>query len=129
MRKGRCIILIGSLFPLCIHGQILNTPYNLPRSGDRLMKCQIATIPPSKSGIQTNLEFCRILSIKRQIMIKNMKFKVVILLLASNIVRYTINRNSGDSLFCMGFENHDLYKLSTARIIVCLSNVSRTNYQ
>lgn len=60
MRKGRCIILIGSLFPLCIHGQILNTPYNLPRSGDRLMKCQIATIPPSKSGIQQIWNFANI---------------------------------------------------------------------
>ena len=63
MRKGRCIILIGSLFPLCIHGQILNTPYNLPRSGDRLMKCQIATIPPSKSGIQQIWNFANIIEI------------------------------------------------------------------
>ena len=104
MRKGRCIILIGSLFPLCIHGQILNTPYNLPRSGDRLMKCQIATIPPSKSGIQQIWNFA---NIKYQEANYELKYEVqgsdTIIGIEHRTIYYY--RNSGDSLFCMGFEN------------------------
>lgn len=98
MRKGRCIILIGSLFPLCIHGQILNTPYNLPRSGDRLMKCQIATIPPSKSGIQQIWNFA---NIKYQEANYELKYEIqgsdTIIGIEHRTIYYY--RNSGDSLF------------------------------
>ena len=46
MGKTLCTILVGFLFPLCV--------YSLPRSGDKLMKCQITTIQPNK-GTRGNI--------------------------------------------------------------------------
>ena len=52
MGKILCTVLVGFLFPLCVYSQTLNTSYNLPRSGDKLMKCQITTIQPNKGGVR-----------------------------------------------------------------------------
>ena len=57
MGKILCTVLVGFLFPLCVYSQTLNTSYNLPRSGDKLMKCQITTIQPNKGGSQQVWDF------------------------------------------------------------------------
>ena len=68
------------------------------------MKCQIATIPPSKSGIQQIWNFA---NIKYQEANYELKYEVqgsdTIIGIEHRTIYYY--RNSGDSLFCMGFEN------------------------
>lgn len=104
MGKILCTVLVGFLFPLCVYSQTLNTSYNLPRSGDKLMKCQITTIQPNKGGNQQVWNFT---DIKLQDANYELKYEAqgndTIIATEHRTMYYY--QKSGDSLFCIGYEN------------------------
>lgn len=104
MGKILCTVLVGFLFPLCVYSQTLNTSYNLPRSGDKLMKCQITTIQPNKGGSQQVWDFT---DIKLQDANYELKYEAqgndTIIATEHRTMYYY--QKSGDSLFCIGYEN------------------------
>jgi len=108
MRKALCTILGTLLLPVCVHCQTLNASYNLPRPGDKLMKCQITTIQPNRGGIQQIWDFTEI---KLRDADYELKYETqgndTIIATEHHTMYYY--QKSGDSLFCVGYENPTTY--------------------
>ncbi len=98
------LFLSGSIFTLGLHAQALSTASNIPRSGDQLIKHVVTTCEPGDTGSGQIWDFS---NLKLQDASYELKYTTQ----GSDSIVATEHRTmyyyllSGDSLFCLGYEN------------------------
>lgn len=104
MRKVFYLIIVGLLLPLFIQAQMLNMSSNLPRKGDRLIKHQVTPCEPGENGYQQIWDFSNV-------KLQDATYELTYVEQGTDTIIGTEHRTmyyyhtSGDSLFCIGYEN------------------------
>ncbi|RHL05065.1 MULTISPECIES: T9SS type A sorting domain-containing protein [Bacteroides] len=104
MRKVFYLIIVGLSLPLFIQAQMLNMSSNLPRKGDRLIKHQVTPCEPGKKGHQQIWDFSKV-------NLQEANYELTYTEQGTDTIIGTEHRTmyyyhaSGDSLFCIGYEN------------------------
>lgn len=98
------LFLSGSIFTLAIHAQSLNTACNQPRGGDRLLKRTVATCEPGEAGSGQVWDFSNLKLPDASYELKYTGQGSDSLIGTEHRTMYYY-RFSGDSLFCLGYEN------------------------
>lgn len=103
MKKLLCIFL-GCLLSPFLQAQSLTFDCNHPRSGDYILKRMVTACEPGESGVQRAWDFSRLELQDANYELKYMlqSTDTVIGIEHRTIYYY---RTSGDSLFCLGYEN------------------------
>lgn len=98
------LFLLGSLFSLTGYAQSLNSTCSQPRGGDWLVKRMIAACEPGKSGVGQVWDFSDLEFQEVKYELKYMAQGVDTVIGTEHRTMYYY-RTSGDSLFCLGYEN------------------------
>ncbi|WP_196213277.1 T9SS type A sorting domain-containing protein [Bacteroides cellulosilyticus] len=98
------LFLLGSLLSLTGYAQSLNSTYNQPRSGDRLVKRMVTACEPGESGIGQVWNFSELKLHDVNYELKYVAQGVDTIIGTEHHTMYYY-RISGDSLFCLGYEN------------------------
>lgn len=98
------LFLLGSFFSLTGYTQSLNSTYNQPRSGDRLIKRMVTACEPGESGIGQVWDFSDLELQEANYELKYMAQGTDTVIGTEHRTMYYY-RTSDDSLFCLGYEN------------------------
>lgn len=98
------LFLLGNLFILTVQAQSLQSSCNQPRSGDRLVKRMIATCEPGPSGSGQIWDFSDLELKDAGYELKYVSQGIDTIVGIEHHTMYYY-RTSGDSLFCLGYEN------------------------
>lgn len=104
MKKTFYSIIVGMFFPVFIQAQLLTPDLNLPRQGDRLQKHRVASCEPGQRGSQQVWDFSNIeLQDSNYELSYTAQGADTIIGIEHQTMYYYCT--SGDSLFCIGYEN------------------------
>lgn len=98
------LFLAGSILTLSLHAQTLSTTSNMPRSGDQLIKHVVTTCEPGDMSSEQIWDFSNL-------KLKNASYQLKYTMQGSDSLVAIEHRTmyyhsiSGDSLFCLGYEN------------------------
>lgn len=104
MKKTFCSIIVGLFFPVFVQAQLITPTLSLPRQGDRLLKHRVTSCDPGKQGHEQVWDFS-------DIELQDANYELSYTAQGADTIIGTEHQTmyyyhtSGDSLFCLGYEN------------------------